>query len=72
MSQVSEALVRYVNQGVTLGAVNLPEVNLRSLTLDEPNHARVSCKPCTSSVSMVLTVLGDLHTSQCSRCAQER
>ena len=40
---VSEALVRYVNQGVTLGSVNLPEVNLRSLTLDEPNHARVSC-----------------------------
>lgn len=39
---VSEALVRYVNSGVTLGAVNLPEVNLRSLTLDEPNHARVS------------------------------
>ena len=38
---VSEALVRYVNSGVTLGSVNLPEVNLRSLTLDEPNHARV-------------------------------
>jgi len=30
-----------VNSGVTLGAVNLPEVNLRSLTLDESNHARV-------------------------------
>ncbi|OBT55867.1 D-3-phosphoglycerate dehydrogenase [Pseudogymnoascus sp. 24MN13] len=39
--EVADALVRYVNQGVTLGAVNLPEVNLRSLTLDEPNHARV-------------------------------
>lgn len=39
--EVAEALVGYVNQGVTLGAVNLPEVNLRSLTLDEPNHARV-------------------------------
>jgi D-3-phosphoglycerate dehydrogenase len=39
---VSEALVRYVNLGTTLGAVNLPEVNLRSLTLDESNHARVS------------------------------
>ncbi|KAE9374520.1 hypothetical protein N431DRAFT_437959 [Stipitochalara longipes BDJ] len=39
--EVSEALVRYVNSGVTLGAVNLPEVNLRSLTMDEPNHARV-------------------------------
>jgi D-3-phosphoglycerate dehydrogenase len=39
--EVSDALVRYVNQGITLGSVNLPEVNLRSLTLDEPNHARV-------------------------------
>jgi len=39
--EVGDALVRYVNQGVTLGSVNLPEVNLRSLTLDEPNHARV-------------------------------
>ncbi|KAI9646957.1 D-3-phosphoglycerate dehydrogenase 2 [Ciborinia camelliae] len=38
---VGDALVRYVNSGVTLGAVNLPEVNLRSLTLDESNHARV-------------------------------
>jgi len=38
---VSEALVRYVNLGTTLGSVNLPEVNLRSLTLDESNHARV-------------------------------
>ena len=39
--EVSEALVRYVNEGTTLGAVNLPEVNLRSLTMDEPNHVRV-------------------------------
>ncbi|MCJ1373524.1 D-3-phosphoglycerate dehydrogenase 2 [Loxospora ochrophaea] len=39
--EVAEALVRYVNEGTTLGAVNLPEVNLRSLTLDEPNHVRV-------------------------------
>ena len=39
--EVSEALVRYVNEGATLGAVNMPEVNLRSLTLDEPNHVRV-------------------------------
>lgn len=40
--EVSEALVRYVNEGATLGAVNMPEVNLRSLTMDEPNHVRVS------------------------------
>lgn len=39
--EVGEALVRYVNEGATLGAVNMPEVNLRSLTMDEPNHVRV-------------------------------
>ncbi|KAL4868473.1 hypothetical protein BDV12DRAFT_101201 [Aspergillus spectabilis] len=39
--EVAEALVRYVNEGSTLGAVNLPEVTLRSLTIDEPDHARV-------------------------------
>lgn len=40
--EVGQALVRYVNEGTTLGAVNVPEVALRSLTMDEPNHARVS------------------------------
>lgn len=39
--EVGQALVRYVNEGTTLGAVNVPEVALRSLTMDEPNHARV-------------------------------
>lgn len=39
--EVGEALVRYINEGATLGAVNMPEVNLRSLTMDEPNHVRV-------------------------------
>ncbi|KAF2841565.1 hypothetical protein M501DRAFT_1000828 [Patellaria atrata CBS 101060] len=39
--EVANALVRFVNEGATLGAVNMPEVNLRSLTLDEPNHVRV-------------------------------
>ncbi|KAH7166268.1 hypothetical protein EDB81DRAFT_281904 [Dactylonectria macrodidyma] len=39
--EVADALVRYINQGITLGSVNLPEVQLRSLTLDEPDHARV-------------------------------
>ncbi|KAK4945116.1 D-3-phosphoglycerate dehydrogenase 2 [Elasticomyces elasticus] len=39
--EVAESLVRYVNEGVTVGAVNMPEVTLRSLTMDEPNHARV-------------------------------
>jgi D-3-phosphoglycerate dehydrogenase len=45
--EVGQALVRYVNEGTTLGAVNLPEVNLRSLTTDESNHARVRYKPVT-------------------------
>ncbi|KAF2756041.1 hypothetical protein EJ05DRAFT_478083 [Pseudovirgaria hyperparasitica] len=39
--EVSSALTHFINQGTTLGAVNMPEVNLRSLTLDEPNHVRV-------------------------------
>jgi D-3-phosphoglycerate dehydrogenase len=39
--EVADALVRYINQGSTVGSVNLPEVTMRSLTLDEPNHARV-------------------------------
>ena len=39
--EVGESLVRYVNEGTTTGAVNMPEVSLRSVTLDEPNHCRV-------------------------------
>ncbi|GAB7357246.1 hypothetical protein MBLNU459_g8225t1 [Dothideomycetes sp. NU459] len=39
--EVADALKRYVNEGTTLGAVNMPEVSLRSLTTDEPNHVRV-------------------------------
>ncbi|KAG8630749.1 hypothetical protein KVT40_002368 [Elsinoe batatas] len=39
--EVAEALTKYVNEGTTQGAVNLPEVALRSLTQDEPNHVRV-------------------------------
>jgi D-3-phosphoglycerate dehydrogenase len=39
--EVAEALVRYINQGITVASVNLPEVTMRQLTLDEPNHARV-------------------------------
>jgi len=30
-----------VNEGSSIGAVNFPEVSLRSLTIDEDNHARV-------------------------------
>ncbi|KAI1468487.1 uncharacterized protein F4812DRAFT_370459 [Daldinia caldariorum] len=39
--EVGEALVRYINLGITLGSVNMPEVNMRSLTLEEPDHARI-------------------------------
>lgn len=39
--EVAEALKNYIAEGSTVGAVNMPEVNLRSLTLDEPNHVRV-------------------------------
>lgn len=39
--EVSEALVRYINQGLTVGSVNLPEVTLRSLGREEQNAARV-------------------------------
>ncbi|KAF2205820.1 D-3-phosphoglycerate dehydrogenase [Delitschia confertaspora ATCC 74209] len=39
--EVSQSLVAYVNEGSTQGAVNMPEVNLRSLTMDEPNSVRV-------------------------------
>ncbi|KKY32989.1 putative d-3-phosphoglycerate dehydrogenase 1 [Diaporthe ampelina] len=40
--EVADALVKYINQGLTVGSVNLPEVTVRSLTLDESDHARVS------------------------------
>jgi D-3-phosphoglycerate dehydrogenase len=40
--EVSNALVHYVNEGITLGAVNMPEVKLRSMTTAEPNWVRVA------------------------------
>ncbi|CDO71647.1 hypothetical protein BN946_scf184911.g118 [Trametes cinnabarina] len=39
--EVSSALIRYLNNGSTVGAVNFPEVDLRAITLEEPNHIRV-------------------------------
>lgn len=39
--EVADALVRYINQGLTIGSVNLPEVTLRNLGLEEKNSARV-------------------------------
>jgi len=38
--EVSNSLTQYINAGTTTGSVNFPEVQLRSLTIDEPNHAR--------------------------------
>ncbi|KAG2150067.1 hypothetical protein BD769DRAFT_1595789 [Suillus cothurnatus] len=39
--EVSLALSRYLNYGSTLGAVNFPEVDLRAITAEQPNHVRV-------------------------------
>jgi D-3-phosphoglycerate dehydrogenase len=40
--EVSNSIIEYVNLGTTTGSVNMAEVSLRSLTIEEPNHARVS------------------------------
>ncbi|EMD42127.1 hypothetical protein CERSUDRAFT_120940 [Gelatoporia subvermispora B] len=39
--EVSSALVRYLNYGSTVGAVNFPEVDLRAITAEQPDHVRV-------------------------------
>ncbi len=71
--EVSEALVRYVNEGATLGAVNMPEVNLRSLTMDEPNHARVSVSfGIVVEEKSLYAGTGYIHPSQYSWCFTER
>jgi D-3-phosphoglycerate dehydrogenase / 2-oxoglutarate reductase len=80
--EVATALTRYVNEGSTQGAVNLPEVALRSLTIDEPAHARVSSISyngaallcCTSNCTgrMILTRrTGCLHSQEHSRCVAQ-
>jgi D-3-phosphoglycerate dehydrogenase len=43
--EVGNALTKYVNEGTTLGAVNMPEVSLRGLGVDEVGKARVSLLP---------------------------
>lgn len=40
-TEVGEALVKYVNEGTTIGAVNMPEVALRSITIEEKDHVRL-------------------------------
>ncbi|KDQ63469.1 hypothetical protein JAAARDRAFT_147813 [Jaapia argillacea MUCL 33604] len=39
--EVSGALARYLNSGSTLGAVNFPEVDLRAISAEQPDHVRV-------------------------------
>lgn len=74
--EVAQALTRYVNEGTTLGAVNLPEVTLRSLTMDEPNHARVSITNTDEEVWRLkltsLSPLGHLYPQEHSWCAAKR
>ncbi|KAG0637245.1 hypothetical protein HOY80DRAFT_924636 [Tuber brumale] len=40
-AEVGGALLRYINFGCTIGAANMPEVTLRSLTVAEVSHLRV-------------------------------
>lgn len=60
--EVALALTRYVNEGTTLGAVNLPEVTLRSLTMDEPNHARVSLVTMVIIVIIIIVLVDVIST----------
>lgn len=39
--EVGNALVKYVNEGTTIGAVNMPEVSLRSVASEEKDHVRL-------------------------------
>jgi D-3-phosphoglycerate dehydrogenase len=40
-SEVATALLRYINYGTTIGAVNFPEVDLRAITTQDERHIRV-------------------------------
>jgi len=39
--EVSGALTRYLDFGSTVGAVNFPEVDLRAITTEQPDHIRI-------------------------------
>lgn len=39
--EVAHALSKYINEGISVGSVNFPEVSLRSLDLDQENTVRV-------------------------------
>ena len=67
---VGEALVRYINQGITVGSVNMPETQLRSLTLEEENTARVRHPIVRSLTIDALTMMtGYLHSQERAWCA---
>ena len=59
--EVAHYLVGYINNGITIGGCNMPEVNLRSLTQDEPNHVRAIFihKNIPGVLGRVNAVLGD-------------
>lgn len=59
--EVAAALVKYVNEGATLQSVNMPELALRSLTTDEPNHVRACFihKNIPGVLRRVNDILGD-------------
>jgi D-3-phosphoglycerate dehydrogenase len=40
-SEVATALLRYIESGTTIGAVNFPEVDLRAITIEDERHIRV-------------------------------
>ncbi|RPB23969.1 hypothetical protein L211DRAFT_837837 [Terfezia boudieri ATCC MYA-4762] len=39
--EVGEALTRYINEGSTIGSVNMPEVTLRSISQSQENNVRI-------------------------------
>ncbi|KAF2086886.1 D-3-phosphoglycerate dehydrogenase [Saccharata proteae CBS 121410] len=59
--EVATSLTKFVNEGGTSLAVNMPELALRALTEDEPNHARVCYihKNIPGVLRRVNDILGD-------------
>lgn len=53
-NEVAEALVRFVNSGSTVGAVNLPEVALRGMKVGEEGSVRVSSFPHKDCIMIML------------------
>jgi D-3-phosphoglycerate dehydrogenase len=66
--EVATALIKYVNEGTTVGAVNMPEVALRSLMVDDVGHARVSTKRLGTPDMWSNRDIGYLHPQECPWC----